>query len=172
MDRKSVSAFRETPKSGLSIILDNVRSAHNVGAIFRTADAFVATKMHLCGYTPRPPHTEIAKTALGATESVSWQAHNDVSDCLDSLHSDHSIIGLEITRNAIQLEDFSWPQGPIAVVLGNEVTGLSATAMASCHQFVSIPQFGTKHSLNVAVSAALFIWEHYTTKKGGDSSAL
>ena len=167
MKRKSLDEFRKAQKSGLTLILDNVRSAHNVGSLFRTADAFLASSIHLCGYTPRPPHSDLEKTALGATSSIHWASHDSAAKCIDQLKPEHCVVGLEITENAIPLDKFSWPGKPIALVLGNEVSGISSEVLAKCDICVEIPQLGTKHSLNVAISAAIFIWQHYTIKKGG-----
>jgi 23S rRNA (guanosine2251-2'-O)-methyltransferase len=163
MDRKSLSDFKVAEKFGFSFVLDDIRSALNVGSIFRTSDAFLFEKIHLCGLTAQPPSPEIAKSALGATESVEWQHWPSTKECLSLLKQTHHIIGIEITANALSLDEYLFNTSkPIAAVLGNEITGISSEVIELCDEIVSIPQFGTKHSLNVSVCAGIIGWSYLT----------
>lgn len=164
MNRLSQEEFHRVSKSNLSVLLDNVRSAHNVGAIFRTSDAFLINHLYLCGLCPVPPHPEMEKTALGATHTVAWTHFSRTELALNSIQS-KTIIGIEITERAVSLEQFQWPDGEIVLALGHEVNGLSNNTITSCDHIVSIPQFGTKHSLNVAVSYAMVLWDYYLKMK-------
>lgn len=163
LGRIDVETFKETPKIPLVIVLDNVRSMHNVGAIFRTADAFIVEKIILCGITPQPPHREIHKAALGATESVDWKYEKEISVALQNLKSDgYQVIGIEQTTNSKNIEDFTIDNNQkYALVLGNEVDGLSDEALAIYDTFLEIPQLGTKHSLNVSVCGGVVMWEFF-----------
>lgn len=161
LGRLSVDAFRQTAKLPVALVLDNVRSGLNVGSIFRTADAFALEKILLCGITAQPPHREILKTALGSTESVAWDYFPQTVDALSFLKkSGWRIFAVEQTDVKIWMQDF-FPEtgGKYAFVLGNEVNGVSAEALPLCDGAVEIPQFGTKHSLNVAVAAGIVAWE-------------
>jgi tRNA G18 (ribose-2'-O)-methylase SpoU len=166
MGRLSLDEFKEKNKNPIQILLDNVRSAHNVGSIFRTADAFRCESLQLCGITPKPPHPDLEKTALGATQSMNWNYFSEITEAL-LINQDRFLVGVEITKNAISLEEFVWPDKEITIALGHEVYGLSDECINKCDAIVSIPQFGTKHSLNVAVSNAIVIWDYYTKKKAG-----
>lgn len=161
LGRIDVETFKNTPKLSISVILDNVRSMHNVGAVFRTADAFLIEKIILCGITPQPPHREIHKAALGATESVEWAHFDDINDAISELKAaDYQIIGIEQTTNSSKIDEFNIEKtGKYALILGNEVDGISDSAIANIDTFLEIPQLGTKHSLNVSVCGGIVMWE-------------
>lgn len=163
LGRIDVETFKETEKIPLVIVLDNVRSMHNVGAIFRTADAFVIDEIILCGITPQPPHREIHKAALGATESVAWRYERSIAEALQNL-KEHgfNIIGIEQTSASVPITDFPVVKDQkYALVLGNEVEGLSDEAFTHYDTFLEIPQLGTKHSLNVSVCGGIVMWEFF-----------
>ena len=143
------------------IILDGVRSMHNVGAVFRTADSFNLSGIYLCGFTPKPPHRDIHKTALGATESVIWHYDKDVTASILKLKSEgYKIIGVEQTHNSVWLQDYPYSiNDKVALVMGNEVSGVSDEALALCDAVIEIPQFGAKHSLNISVATGVVLWE-------------
>ncbi len=159
--RLSIKEFKEAPKLPLTLVVDNVRSGYNVGALFRTADGFRIERIILCGITPRPPYREILKTALGATESVDWTYEAQTVQALQALRAaDYHITALEQTDESIPLHHFSFTEHErYALVVGSEITGISDEALALCHSFVEIPQWGTKHSLNVAVATGIALWE-------------
>ncbi|MPM04607.1 23S rRNA (guanosine-2'-O-)-methyltransferase RlmB [bioreactor metagenome] len=162
LDRLSAEDFRNAPKIPLVIVLDNVRSQHNVGSVFRTSDAFRVEKIFLCGITATPPNKEIQKTALGATESVVWQHFEETTTAIEKLHDEgYVVIAIEQTHNSLDINSKDWfkPDEKLAVVLGNEVFGASDEVLELCDRTVEIPQFGTKHSLNVSVCAGIVIWE-------------
>ena len=161
LGRIDVETFKETKKIPLVVVLDNVRSMHNVGAVFRTADAFIVEKIILCGITPVPPHREIHKAALGATESVDWIYEKEISTAIKNLKNDgFEIVGIEQTTNSQNIEDYAINRDKkYALVLGNEVDGLSDEALPLYDTFLEIPQLGTKHSLNVSVSGGVVLWE-------------
>lgn len=161
LGRIDVETFKKTPKISLVVILDNVRSMHNVGAIFRTADAFLVEKIVLCGITPQPPHREIHKAALGATESVDWIYEQDINVAIDNLKKENfEIIGIEQTSSSQLITDFEInSEKKYALILGNEVDGISDEALENIETFLEIPQLGTKHSLNVSVCGGVVIWE-------------
>ena len=163
LGRIDVETFKETTKTPLVVVLDNVRSMHNVGAIFRTADAFLLEKIVLCGITPQPPHREIHKAALGATESVDWIYDENISTALQNLKAENfKIIGIEQTSNSEKITDFPIHKDEkYALVLGNEVDGLSDEAFEFYDTFLEIPQLGTKHSLNVSVCGGIVMWEFF-----------
>lgn len=161
--RLSAEEFRKAEKMPLVVILDNVRSLHNVGAVFRTADAFRVQGIMLCGITATPPQTEIHKTALGAEDSVAWQYYADTRDAVNDLKAKgYLVYAVEQAEGSVSLERLSLsahhPQG-YAIVLGNEVKGVQQQVVDLCHGCIEIPQFGTKHSLNVSVAAGIVIWE-------------
>lgn len=158
LNRPSVDEFKDLPKIPVIIILENIRSGLNVGSIFRSADAFRVERIVCTGYTPCPPHREVLKTALGATESVLWE-QSDISSILDSLHDDRTPVwAVEQTHNSIPLHEFEFPaDGKLALVLGNEVSGVSEDTLTRCRGAIEITQLGTKHSLNVAVSAGIVL---------------
>lgn len=161
LDRVSPAESREGKKFPFVLILDSIRSLMNVGSIFRTADAFQAEKLFLCGFTGTPPHREIQKTALGATESVDWQYFESIEDCIQHLKKHgYRIWAIEQTTRSTSLTDMDYSSGrPFAFVLGNEVSGVSDEALQHCEGVIEIPQFGSKHSLNVSVTAGIVAWE-------------
>ena len=163
LGRIDIETFKETKKTPLVVVLDNVRSMHNVGAIFRTADAFLIEKVVLCGITPQPPHREIHKAALGATESVDWVYEKDISEALQNLKKENfKIIGIEQTTSSEVITDYPINKDEkYALVLGNEVDGLSDEALPFYDTFLEIPQLGTKHSLNVSVCGGIVMWEFF-----------
>ncbi|MDY3521615.1 RNA methyltransferase [Riemerella anatipestifer] len=163
LGRIDIETFKKTSKTPLVVVLDNIRSMHNVGALFRTADAFLIEKIVLCGITPQPPHREIHKAALGATESVDWAYQKDISEAIKELKiQGYNIIGVEQTTDSISLSDFEInPNQKYALVLGNEVEGLSDEALSLYDSFIEIPQLGTKHSLNVSVCGGIVIWSFF-----------
>lgn len=161
LNRPDINAYKAQEKIPLVVILDNVRSMQNVGAFFRTSDAFMIEKICLCGITARPPHREIQKSALGATESVTWEYHEHIADCLATLQSSHyKIIAIEQTSENKWLESYEInPHVKYAVVFGNEVSGVSEDVINMADECIAIQQYGTKHSLNVAVCAGIVLWE-------------
>ena len=161
LGRKSVSQFRDSEKSPFVIVLDNVRSLNNVGTVFRNADAFLVRKTCLCGITPVPPHRDIRKTALGATESVEWAYYPSTADAVRELKEEGFVItGVEQTDGSVELHDMHIEPGRFyALVFGHEVNGVSQEIIDMCDTCIEIPQFGTKHSFNIAVSTAIVLWE-------------
>jgi 23S rRNA (guanosine2251-2'-O)-methyltransferase len=161
LNRKSVKEFRESQKKPVILILDNIRSMHNVGSVFRTADAFLLKGIYLCGYTPQPPHRDIQKTALGATETVEWKHFQTVPAAIASLREDgFSIYAVEQTENSIPLQELIIkPGAQLALIFGNEVTGAGEEGLKLCDGSIEIPQSGMKHSLNISVAAGIVIWE-------------
>ncbi|MEG1592202.1 RNA methyltransferase [Chryseobacterium sp.] len=161
LNRIDVETFKKVEKIPLVVVLDNIRSMHNVGATFRTADAFLIQKIILCGITPQPPHREIHKAALGATESVDWSYESDINTTINDLKSQgFEVIGIEQTTNSTMITDFKIDNTKkYAVILGNEVEGISDEALQNIDSFIEIPQLGTKHSLNVSVCGGIVMWE-------------
>ncbi len=160
LGRLDIEAYKKAGKIPVIIILDNVRSMHNVGSIFRSCDAFRVEKLILCGISPRPPHREINKTALGATNSVDWEYYEDVSQLINSLSTDYYICGMEQTDQSIPLDAFSPPEDrKLAVILGNEINGVGEHIINKVNSCIEIPQFGTKHSLNVSVAAGILLYQ-------------
>ncbi|HOA39081.1 MAG TPA: RNA methyltransferase [Flavihumibacter sp.] len=161
LQRKSVSAFREAVKMPICVVLDNIRSMHNVGSVFRTADASLLEAIYLCGYTPQPPHRDIQKTALGATETVTWQYRQTTLEAvLDLKAAGYKVYAVEQANNSIALQQFDWVVSEkIAVVFGNEVEGVNNEVLTHCDGCIEIPQLGTKHSLNISVAAGIILWE-------------
>lgn len=161
LNRKNPEEFKEAGKTPIIIILDDVRSLHNIGSVFRTADAFLIEKIYLCGITATPPNKEIHKTALGATETVTWEYNKDVTEVLKTLkEQDTIVVAIEQVESAILLQDFE-PENDkkYALVFGNEVKGVSQEAINLCHNTIEIPQLGTKHSLNISVSVGIVVWD-------------
>jgi len=160
LQRLSVERFRTADKWPIILVLDNVRSGLNVGSIFRTADAFLLEKILLCGITAQPPHREILKTALGSTDSVAWEYVAATEAAVVDLKArGYRVFAVEQTTDSIWLQDFqAVAAGKYAFILGNEVDGVDQTALGLCDGVVEIPQFGTKHSLNVAVAAGILVW--------------
>ena len=167
LGRMSVDEFKSSDKFPLTIVVDNVRSMHNVGSIFRTSDAFLVEKIYLCGITPTPPHREIQKTALGATESVDWQYAESTIEVVNQLKKEGwTVLALEQTTNSVMLDKLKVEKGEkIAIVLGNEVEGIDQEVINLCDKAVEIPQFGTKHSFNVSVSCGIMLWQVYLSLK-------
>lgn len=161
LNRLNLEEFKNKKKVPIVIILDNVRSAHNVGSVFRTSDAFLIEQIMLCGICPVPPKNEIRKTALGATESVDWQYFNDSADCIKGLkEKGYTIISIEQADNAIDLNNYSIEKSrKIALVFGNEVNGVSDKIINLSDSVIEIPQHGTKHSFNVSVSVGIVLWD-------------
>ena len=161
LERKSVTAFKESEKTPIIIILDDIRSLNNIGSVFRTADAFLVKKIYLCGITAVPPNKEIHKTALGATETVAWEYHNDVLEIISKLKKENiTVFAVEQVEDAIFLQDFAIEKNKkYALVFGNEVYGVHQKAIEACDGTIEIPQLGTKHSLNISVSAGIVVWD-------------
>ncbi len=161
LNRKSVNEFRSSSKSPFIVVLDNVRSLNNVGSIFRTADAFIVEAVWLCGITATPPHRAIHKTALGATESVAWQYRESAAAAARELRErGYRIISVEQADKAVPLDAFEVREGEkYALVFGHEIKGVSEEVVEMSDSCIEIPQFGTKHSFNVAVSAGIVLWE-------------
>ncbi len=173
MHRMTVEEFRESEKLPLTVVLDNVRSLNNIGSVFRTSDAFRVEHIALCGITATPPHREIHKTALGAEESVAWSYHEDTAECIHALKEQgYKIYAVEQVDDSIKLGDASATQAikqsgnqaiKVALILGNEIDGVQENLLPLCDGCLEIPQFGTKHSLNVSCAAAIAIWELFKT---------
>ncbi len=161
LDRKTVEEFKASKKTPLIIILDNIRSLNNIGSVFRTADAFLVEKIYLCGITATPPHKDIQKTALGATDTVDWEHQKDTLQLVQNLKSQHvKILSIEQAENAIMLNDFSLePNQKYAIIFGNEVKGVQQQVVSESDAVIEIPQYGSKHSLNISVSAGVVIWD-------------
>ena len=164
LNRASVSEFKSQDKLPVAIVLDSVRSMHNVGSIFRTADGFAVEQICLCGITGQPPHREIEKTALGATQSVNWSFYQDPLKAVQELRANgFLIIAIEQAAGSIMLNDFDPEPGKkYALIFGNEVNGVSEEVMSVIDHCIEIPQFGTKHSFNIVVSAGIVLWDFYS----------
>ena len=167
LDRKSIADFKDAQKTPLIIVLDDIRSLHNIGSVFRTADAFLIEKIYLCGITATPPNKEIHKTALGATETVVWEHHKEVLEVIENLKNDQvTVLAIEQVQDAVLLQEFVVDTSKkYALVFGNEVFGVSQKAVAMCDGCIEIPQLGTKHSLNISVSAGIVIWDLFSKMK-------
>jgi 23S rRNA (guanosine2251-2'-O)-methyltransferase len=161
LNRLTIGEFKMIEKIPIVIVLDNIRSQNNIGSIFRTADAFRISELHLCGITATPPHREIHKTALGATESVSWKYFPSTMDSIRELKNEgFNIYAIEQTTYSIPIDRFDLPGNvKIAVIFGNEVQGVDENVIQEVNTCLEIPQFGTKHSLNVSVAAGIVIWD-------------
>ena len=168
LGRKSPEMFRDAEKFPLVLVLDNIRSMMNTGSVFRTADAFLLEAICLCGITATPPHREIHKTALGATESVAWEYFPETTLAIEKLkQKGYRVFALEQVEGSCDLLHFRPEKGEkYALVFGNEVKGVEEAALALCDGCIEIPQFGTKHSLNVAVTAGMVVWDFYSKMKG------
>jgi 23S rRNA (guanosine2251-2'-O)-methyltransferase len=167
LNRLSPEDFRKAEKSPFSIILDNIRSLNNIGSVFRTADAFLVEKIYLCGITATPPHKDIHKTALGSTESVEWEYFKNTIDAFRILKKKrYKIVAVEQTTGSISLENFRIDPGKkYAFVFGHEVRGVDQSVVDECDSCLDIPQYGTKHSLNISVSAGIVLWEIFRQLK-------
>jgi 23S rRNA (guanosine2251-2'-O)-methyltransferase len=161
LNRKSVEEFKQSDKLPVIAVLENIRSAYNVGSVFRTADAFLLEAIYITGYTAQPPHKEIKKTALGAEDSVTWQHFTDANAAIEQLRAaGYKIFAVEQVEKSISLEKFeSKPGDKIAVIFGNEVSGVEQTTIEQCDGCIEIPQLGMKHSLNIATAAGVVLWE-------------
>ena len=161
LERLDVETFKKTKKMPLTIVLDNIRSLNNIGSVFRTADAFLAEKVYLCGITATPPHKDIHKTALGATDSVDWEYRESTLQLIQELKMNGLItLAVEQAEQAHRLDEYQTVPGKKYVaVFGNEVKGVSQEVLDVCDGVIEIPQYGTKHSLNIAVSAGIVIWD-------------
>jgi tRNA G18 (ribose-2'-O)-methylase SpoU len=167
LGRVGIDDFKKQEKLPLVVILDNVRSMHNIGSIFRTSDGFAIEKIYLCGITAQPPHREIEKTALGATQSIEWIYFEDVCDAINALKTDgYKIIAIEQAENSTLLNNYQ-PEisDKYALIFGNEVNGVSDEAMQMIDTCIEIPQFGTKHSFNIVVSAGIVLWDFFAKLK-------
>lgn len=167
LNRVSVEEFKIQDKLPIVVILDNVRSMHNVGSLFRTSDGFAVEKIVLCGITGQPPHREIEKTALGATQSIDWLYYEQTTDAvLDLRNQGYKILAIEQAVNSIPLNDFK-PQAEqkYALIFGNEVNGVDEKVMSLIDDCLEIPQFGTKHSFNIVVSAGIVLWDFLAKMK-------
>lgn len=165
--RKSIEDFKTATKTPLIIVLDDIRSLHNIGSVFRTSDAFLIDKIYICGITATPPNKEIHKTALGATETVVWEHHNNVLEVIQNLKNENvSVFAIEQVENSIFLDNFEVQKNKkYALVFGNEVFGVNQQAIEICDGTIEIPQLGTKHSLNIAVSAGIVVWDLFSKIK-------
>ncbi|SMG42228.1 SpoU rRNA Methylase family protein [Sphingobacterium psychroaquaticum] len=161
LNRPDVDAFKNLQKTPIIVVLDNVRSLHNVGSAFRTGDGFAIEKIMLCGITGTPPHREIEKTALGATQSITWSYHKDVAEAIQQAQAEGAkIVAIEQAEGSIPLQEFTISEGEkYALFFGNEVHGVSEEVMEQADACIEIPQFGTKHSLNVSVTIGIVLWD-------------
>jgi len=168
LDRLSVEDFRKVDKVPITVVLDNVRSLHNIGAVFRTADAFLLEEIYLCGITATPPHREIHKTALGATESVSWKYFKKTIGAIEELKKKgYLIYSVEQTEGALMLDQVQLStKHKYALVFGHEIRGVDQQVVDLSDQCIEIPQYGTKHSLNISVAAGVVIWELFRQYRG------
>jgi len=164
LNRVSVTEFKKQDKLPVTVVLDNVRSMHNIGSIFRTSDGFSVEQIYLCGITAQPPHREIEKTALGATQSVNWLYFETPLQAIEQLRANgYQIIAIEQAENSIILNEFTpMANEKYALVFGNEVNGVSEEVMQQIDACIEIPQFGTKHSFNVVVSAGIVLWDFFS----------
>lgn len=164
LDRISIEEFKKSKKIAITILLENIRSAHNIGSIFRTADSFLINKIILCGISAQPPNKDIRKTALGSSESVEWRYEKNIDKAIEKLKNEgNKIISIEQTTNSISLENFK-PQknDKYAIIFGNEVNGIEQRTINLSDMVIEIPQFGTKHSLNISVAAGIIIWDLFS----------
>tara|TARA_Y100000991_G_scaffold172514_1_gene134270 strand:+ start:27 stop:557 length:531 start_codon:yes stop_codon:yes gene_type:complete len=164
LDRISIEEFKKSKKIAITILLENIRSAHNIGSIFRTADSFLINEIILCGISAQPPNKDIRKTALGSSESVEWRYEKNIDKAIQKLKNEgNKIISIEQTTNSISLENFK-PQknDKYAIIFGNEVNGIEQRTINLSDMVIEIPQFGTKHSLNISVAAGIIIWDLFS----------
>lgn len=167
LGRLTNEGFKEAKKTPLIVVLDNIRSLNNIGSVFRTSDAFLIEKIYLCGITATPPHKDIHKTALGATDSVAWGYAENTIDLIEKLKSKNvKVASIEQADNAIMLNEFHPAKGEkLAVVFGNEVKGVQQEVVSASDYCIEIPQFGTKHSLNISVSCGVVLWDLFNKVK-------
>lgn len=173
LNRLTPEELKNKERSPITLILDNVRSRNNVGAIFRTADAFRVNKIYLCGFTPTPPHRDINKTALGATETVPWEHHDRIQDLLTELKKDAlvDLWAIEQTHHSLSLSkahQFLGHKRKPVLIFGNEVSGVGDEALALCQGAIEIPQWGCKHSFNISVSVGITLWEVFQQINGSE----
>lgn len=163
LNRVSIDEFKEQEKLPVVVVLDNVRSMHNIGSVFRTADGFAVQGVYLCGITAQPPHREIEKTALGATQSVTWRHFSTTAEAVTALRNEgYKIIAVEQAKNSTMLNTFIPSKlEKYALIFGNEVNGVSDEVMAQIDECIEIPQFGTKHSFNIVISAGIVLWDFF-----------
>lgn len=166
LNRMTVPEFKASEKMPLTVVLDNVRSLNNIGSVFRTSDAFRVEKICLCGICSTPPHRDIHKTALGAEDSVAWQYYEETIDCVEELRQQgYLVYAIEQVDDSIMLNQFRLPEDcenpKVAIIFGNEVEGVQEELLPHCHGSIEIPQFGTKHSLNISCAASIVIWEFF-----------
>lgn len=161
LNRKTVEEFRQSDKIPVIVVLENIRSMYNVGSVFRTGDAFLIEAIFICGYTAQPPRKEIDKTALGATETVNWEYFTNTQEAIKRLkQKKYSIFAIEQTEYSISLRDIEKIKGgKIAIIFGNEITGVEESSILECEGCIEIPQYGMKHSLNISVAAGIVLWE-------------
>ncbi len=166
LDRISLKEFKEGEKSPIIVLLDDIRSLNNIGSVFRTSDAFKVKKIYLCGITAKPPHREIQKTALGATESVEWEYRESIIELIQELKKDHvHIASVEQAENKTFLNEFTPEKKDIALIFGNEVNGVQQDVINLSDSVIEIPQFGTKHSFNISVSCGIVLWDIFNKLK-------
>jgi len=167
LNRPDIEEFKAQDKLPVVVVLDNVRSMHNVGSVFRTADGFALEKVILCGITAQPPHREIEKTALGATQSVDWIHYTDTVQAVDTLRAlGYEIVAIEQAENSTMLNTFKPDVNKkYALIFGNEVDGVSDKVMQKIDECIEIPQFGTKHSFNIVISAGIVLWDFFAKLK-------
>lgn len=163
LDRISVDQYKTVSKTPLIVVLDNIRSLNNIGSVFRTSDAFLVEAIYLCGITATPPNQEIHKTALGAEHSVTWSYFGETTEAVDLLHRNgYTVFAIEQVENSIMLQEIQLdPAKKYAIVMGNEVKGVQQSVVDLCDACIEIPQYGTKHSLNVSVTTGLVIWDFF-----------
>lgn len=168
LDRLSVEDFKHSKKTPIIIVLDNIRSLNNIGSVFRTSDAFLVEKIYLCGITATPPHKDIHKTALGSTETVDWEYVENTIELVEKLKAENcKVLSIEQAENAVMLDQFT-PEAntKYALVFGNEVKGVSQKVVNISDNVIEIPQYGTKHSLNISVSCGVVVWDVFSKLKG------
>lgn len=171
LNRKSIEDFKQSEKTPVIAVLENIRSAYNVGSVFRTADAFLIQAIYICGYTAKPPHKEIKKTALGSEYTVQWNHFTNAQEAINQLKQNgFKIYAVEQTEQSISLETFQRkPDEKVALIFGNEVSGIEQSTIHLCDGTIEIPQLGMKHSLNISVAAGIALWElvrpHISSRK-------
>lgn len=166
LDRLSAEEMKGAGKHSIIVILDEVRSMHNVGSAFRTCDAFAVESIYLCGYTPQPPHRDIHKTALGATETVNWKHFTHTTEAIEHARANgYKIFAIEQAHGSISLADLKWNNDKVALVFGNEVSGVNDEALKTIDACIEIPQWGSKHSLNISVTVGVVLWEMLRVKR-------
>ena len=161
LNRKDIQDFKKAKKTPLIVVLDNIRSLNNIGSVFRTSDAFLIEKIYLCGITAKPPHKDIHKTALGATDSVAWEYREDTLTLIKELHKENiQTIAIEQADKSVMLQDFTpKKETKYAIIMGNEVKGVQQEVVSKADYVIEIPQYGTKHSLNISVTTGIVLWD-------------